>query len=275
VGVVSSSGRRRSIGCASNLALDELAAGDLAGTSREAALRAHIDGCASCRQRLAARQADPALPFDAGAAAPLLAIEAARRRHPRPFLAATVAAAGGLAAAAAILLLWSPGDRPPAPAPAPAPGRHERSKGAFAFTVDVTRAGAPPETITDEGRVRAGDELRFNLALSAPGHAVVLSLRTDGAAGGAVAQQYVPAAGGARAVAVGPPGPTTLETRVMARGGAGLERVFAIVCPTETSPETLRRQAEAALTRGGGRPEAVLSLGTGCVERSVVLRREP
>jgi hypothetical protein len=48
----------------------------------------------------------------------------------------------------------------------------------------------------------------------------------------------------------------------------------AVVCPAETPPETLRRQAEAALALAKGRPEDVASLGTGCLETSVLLRKE-
>jgi hypothetical protein len=56
---------------------------------------------------------------------------------------------------------------------------------------------------------------------------------------------------------------------------AGLERIVAVVCAAEPSPELLKRRAEAALANAQGRPERVSSLGTGCLETSVLMRKEP
>ena len=41
--------RRRAAGCLSDLELDELNAGDLAGDGRERRVRDHLAGCADCR----------------------------------------------------------------------------------------------------------------------------------------------------------------------------------------------------------------------------------
>ena len=67
----------------------------------------------------------------------------------------------------------------------------------------------------------------------------------------------------------------TLPGSVLADDTAGFERVVAVVCDKETPPETLRRQAVTALTLASGRPERVTSLGTGCLETSVLFRKEP
>ena len=67
----------------------------------------------------------------------------------------------------------------------------------------------------------------------------------------------------------------TLPGSVVADETAGFERIAAVVCDKETPPETLRRQAETALALAEGRPERVTSLGTGCLETSVLLRKEP
>jgi len=85
---------------------------------------------------------------------------------------------------------------------------------------------------------------------------------------------YVPAAGAtARPTPVEATRPVTLPGSVIADETSGFERIVAVVCPTETSPDSLREEARAALARAGGRPEAVASLGTGCVESSVLLRK--
>ena len=172
-------------------------------------------------------------------------------------------------AAAAFLIAWGlPGGDPRETADG-------RTKGALALTVHVKRAGGPAGTVDEvnaEGRLHAGDELRFTLVAAKPGHAVVLGL--DAAPSVTV---YAPAPTGAPAapVRVDAAGMVTLPGSVVADDAAGFERIVAVVCDKGTPPETLRRQAEAALTLADGRPERVTSLGTGCLETSVLFRKEP
>jgi hypothetical protein len=151
------------------------------------------------------------------------------------------------------------------------------SKGALALTVHVQHApaGGLPSTIepvNGSGQLRAGDEMRFSIAVAAPGFAVVLGLDARPSV-----SIYVPAAGATPAgpVAVGPTPSATLPGSVIADATEGFERIVAVVCPTTISPETLRGKAEAALEEAGGRPERVASLGTGCSESVVLFRKTP
>jgi hypothetical protein len=263
--VTLASRRERAPGCASNLDLDELAAGDLDGDARGAALRAHLASCDACRSRMAAREADPVLTPDATALRPQVAALAPRARRRR---LAWSGAVGAAAAAAVLVLVVRPGREG-------IPTFGERAKGAVALTLHVKRAANPGavDEVSGEGRLRAGDEVRFSLAPARPGHAVVLGL--DAAPSVTV---YVPAPGpGARAVAVAPPGPVVLPGSVVADATPGDEKIVALVCDGDDStlPETLRQKAEAALARAGGRPEAVASLGTGCAEGAVLVHKEP
>jgi hypothetical protein len=266
----------RPVGCPSNLTLDEISAGELAGGPENDPVLSHVEHCADCRGRLLARQADPILAPDPIRFRPLLLAEAGQAKKPirkpparrrRPWIAITGLCAG---AAVAGLVVWNHG------AGRPEEEAGDLTKGALALTIHIKRAPSPglPETIeavNGEGRLRAGEEMRFSVAMARGGYAVVLGLDALPSV-----TTYVPAAGASeRPVRVEPPGPMTLPGSVIADGTAGFERIVAIVCQAPTSPETLRRQAAAALAKAGGRPEGVSSLGTGCVETSVLLRKDP
>jgi hypothetical protein len=259
--------RRRKDGCPSDLDLDEMLSGDLVGLSREAELRRHTDGCAICGPRLLARAADPSLAPDPLIFRPLLSSLAAttRGRARRRWMGL-----GGALGSAAVagLVLW--GHR----ASSPDETSIDRTKGTLALTVHVKRASADGRTpnveaVNGEGPLRAGEEMRFTVAAARPGFAVVLGL--DGAPSVTI---YVPADGSpARPAPVEATRPVTLPGSVIADATPGFERIVAVVCPIETSPESLREKAQAALVKAAGRPEAVTSLGTGCVESSVLLRK--
>jgi hypothetical protein len=258
---------RRPSGCPAALTLDELEAGDLAGRPEEAALRDHLRRCAACRQRAAARAADPLLSPDAEtvravleAGAPPLRPPLARGRA-RRLMRVTAAAAAGLAAAgaaAAALLAWRLHGDPAG----------ERAKGAVALTVHVRRGPGIIDRLNGQGEVQPGQEMRFSLATSAPGHAVVLGLDASPAV-----TVYAPAPPEERPIAIDTPGTVTLAGSVVADRALGFERVVAVVCPSPRPVAALRRQAEIALARAGNHPEAVWLLGTGCAESSILLRK--
>lgn len=277
------SDRRRPAGCPSDLTLDEISAGELARGPEHDPVLNHVEQCATCRGRLLARQADPILAPDPIRFRPLLVSDAGQRpsrpaakpiaRRRRPWIAITGLVAG---AAVAGMVLWNRGaGRPEGPA-GDLTQAGDLTKGGLALTIHIKRVAAAglPETIeavNGEGRLRAGEEMRFSVAMARGGYVVVLGLDALPSV-----TTYVPAIGSsARPVRVEPPGPLTLPGSVIADGTAGSERVVAIVCDAPTSPETLRRQAAAALAKAGGRPEEVSSLGTGCVESSVLLRKDP
>jgi Domain of unknown function (DUF4384) len=259
--------RRRPVGCPSNLALDEMLAGDLTAGPAHASLLEHVEHCLTCRERLVARRADPILEPDPARFRPLLVSRATQppRRRLR-WMGLGVALAGAVAAS---FMLWAHGAGPGDGVAA------DRTKGALALTVHIKRRGPAGgaetiDSVNGQGRLRAGEEMRFSVAAARPGYAVVLGL--DAAPSVTI---YVPAAGSAqRPTPVEATRPATLPGSVIADETSGFERIVAFVCQNETPPETLRRKAEAALALAGGRPEGVSSLGTGCLETSVLLRKE-
>jgi hypothetical protein len=270
---MSASLRQRPVGCPSSLELDEILAGDLAGTADELRLRCHVDSCLSCRERMSALQAEPLLAPDPRLFGPLMlshTAQARTRTRRRRAMGLSAAAFGG--AAAALLLFFF--QRAPGPRDDEAAG--DRTKGSAALTIQVkraeggTRLAETIERVDGEGRLRAGEEMRFTVATARPGYAVVLGLDAMPSV-----TTYVPAVGSAqRPVHVEPPGPVTLPGSVIADETAGFERVVAIICPSEVPLAALRQKAEAALALAQGRPDGVASLGTGCVETSVLLRKE-
>jgi hypothetical protein len=232
-------------GCASDLELDELANGDVAGQPKEQTLRVHLETCARCRARLAA----------------FAAVEPPAQRAPRRRWA--LAALGAAAVAAVIALVARPHD-----GPASADG--ERTKGALALTVYVKRASGAIDTVDREGELHEGDELRFTLTASAPGHAVVLGL--DAAPSVTV---YAPSTPAAAAIPIDTAGSVALPGSIVADATVGVERIVAVVCAKETAPQALRARATAALAAANGRPEQVTALGSGCREASVLMHKIP
>jgi hypothetical protein len=249
----------RGPGCASDVDLDEILSGEPTGSAREVRVRAHLATCPRCRERLAAFTAvdpPPASVMRARIYGARLGPPAPRRRR---WLGAGAAFA---AAAAALVLAWRLGPRPGGPG-------DERSKGALGLTVLVKRAGGAIDSVVQEGRLRAGDEMRFSLAPSRAGYAVVMGL--DAAPSVTV---YAPAASASAPIHVEATGSTTLPGSIVADETPGIERIVALVCAAATPPDELRRRAEAALERAHGQPERVTTLGTGCLEDSVVMRKE-
>ena len=256
---------QREPGCPSNLDLDELLAGDLVGLPREPVVRGHVEQCASCEQRLAARRVDPLLAPDPQLLRPLLSqLATAHVRAGRRQMTGVVAALG--VAAVATLVLWThrPGSKEQSDG--------NRTKGTLALTVFVKRAnpGGQPviDQVTGEGALHTGDEMRFSVTAARPGFLAVFGLDEAPSV-----TTYVPAPGASRPAPVAATGPVTLPGSVIADQTAGAERIVAIVCPTETPPDELKRKAETALAAAGNHPENVSSLGSGCQEGSVLLHK--
>ena len=258
--------RSRKPGCPSNLDLDELLAGDLAGDEREGRIRSHLGNCRECGARLAAHGSVELPPLSTAVRAEHTRAMAERTRRRRKILGAFVLS-GCAAVAVMVLLPIGPTSEEPL---------KERTKGGLALTVSVKRAGGRVDAVQGEGRLQAGDEMRFSLTASTAGHAVVLGL--DAAPSvtlyvpGAVT---APADSMAKAAWVEAAGVSALPGSIVADETAGAERVFAVLCPTPRDPRALRDRATVALARAGGRPEAVNSLDTGCLETSVLLHKEP
>jgi hypothetical protein len=253
---MSPASRRRSPGCLSDLELDELAAGDLDADPRQARVSAHLATCAACSARAESLAAVDVPPPSADLRAE--ALRSSGRARGRRRVLAGAALAGTAAAAAALLLAW-PRQEPDG----------ERTKGGLALTLFVKRRGGAVERVQGEGAVAPGDELRFSLAVGTPGNAVVLGLDAAPAV-----TLYVPAGAAGPAARIDAPGATLLPGSVVADATAGAERVFAVLCAAPVDPQVVKRQATAALARAGQRPAAVSSLGTGCLETSVLLHKE-
>jgi hypothetical protein len=210
----------RSLACASDLDLDEILAGDLAGNAKEARMRAHLTTCARCRERLAAFGAVEPPPFSVVRArlfkddAKDDAVPRRRRRWIGGVAASCAAAAAGL------LLAGRLGGQATEPA-------GERTKGALGLTVMVKRANGAVDSVLGEGRLRAGDEMRFSLVTSKPGYAVVMGL--DAAPSVTV---YAPVTPSSAPIHLDGAGTATLPGSIVADGTAGVERIVALVCPT-------------------------------------------
>jgi hypothetical protein len=255
--------KRRPDGCASDLELEELLAGDLSG-KEEARLRDHVAGCSRCQERRAALAAEPSLKPDPEAWRPILTAGSAPARPSARLGRRLVVGAGAAVVAAALLLTWNLGR--------PRPTNDDRVKGALALTVHVKRADGTIDRINGQGRIRPGDEMRFELTTSSPGHAVILGL--DAAPS---VTTYVPAPGSPPTASAVAAGQSVLAGSIVADEARGVERIFAVACGGETPPEPLRQRAIAALAAAGGHPEAVTSLGvaeTGCAETFVTLTKQ-
>jgi hypothetical protein len=259
----------RAPGCLSALDLDELLAGDLAGMPREGALRSHIDGCARCRERLSAFSAVE--PPPAETMLPRVMRVVTRTPRTTRWRVAVALMTTGAAAAAVFAVMLRPRF-------GPGGGSEERTKGGLALTVVVKRAGGAIETVTGNGTLHPGDEMRFSLAIAQPGYAVVLGI--DAAPSVTIYAPYVNAPGVPMGVAAQPirvdsAGTMLLPGSIVADEAVGTERVVAVLCASATSPDALRARALSVLIAAAGAPERVSSLGSGCLESWVSMHKEP
>jgi hypothetical protein len=251
--------RDRTESCASDLQLDEMLAGSLGGGPDEANLREHVEHCARCQARRSAMAGVAPLVPDTDAFARQLASDAARTPMRRRFYGA----AGALAAMAAgvALFLNIRGSGPDI--------ARERTKGTLALTAYIKRPDGRIDGVSDQGRLSPGDEMRFAIVTGRPGFVAVLGLDA-----GPSVTVYVPAAPARAPSRVERPGQVALAGSIVADDTLGFERVSALVCDTAPSLDWLRRKAESALAAAKGRPEVVSSLDSGCLESSVLLRKE-
>jgi len=133
----------RGPGCASDIDLDEILSGQLTGSAKEVRVRAHLDACPRCRERLAAFTAVEPPP-----AAIMRARIFKKRAAPRRRRWIGAGATFAVTAAAALVLAGRLGSRPGRPGDRPDDGPgDERTKGALGLTVLVKRAGGAIETV--------------------------------------------------------------------------------------------------------------------------------
>jgi hypothetical protein len=222
----------RDAACLSDLALDRVVAGEPVGE----AVTAHAAGCARCSARLddfrrARDEAQPLLDAirarsDAGGGS----VVPLKRRV---WLSAMLP----LVAAAAILLLFLPRLLQPST------GVREKGSSALLLDVVVRHADGRVEALAPDGRVRAGEAIRFLVTTPRAGHLVILGLDAAGKV-----SVYVADGDDAHPVARGQKQP--MPGSIVLDATPGAERLVALECearfPVATAVDAGRRSLDRA-----------------------------
>jgi hypothetical protein len=220
-------------GCLSELALDDR---QIHGRAAPAA-EAHLEGCASCRARLAERAARVA-EFEATLAAPtwtrIQAEVRARRRRAAPRF---VLAALGTFAAAALWLVVAPGRHGPDAGPTPK-GR--------ALAEIACRRGDQAFLLGPGDEVAPGDDLRFRPLPIDPDARYIQVGSVDGTGG--YVPFYPPDDGGV-SVAL-PARGQPLDGSIRLDGAPGPERLFIVLSPAPLATRDVARAARAHAATG-------------------------
>jgi plastocyanin len=240
-------------GCVSDLAFDELHAGELEASAR-LALEAHLASCARCRERRQDLSRERAALLDA--APDLASLARGRATAPatrsRPRRRAVIAIGTMLAAAAAVLLAVLPDSA--------TQQSSTRSKGAPRLGMVIKRG---ERTFRAESgvRVRAGDLVRFTYSSDGARHLAVLGLDTR------KAQIYFPtaASAGGRALRVHAGSDTALDFSVELDATPGDEQIYGLFCDEPIALEPVRADLE--------RRRALHDLA-GCAIDQMVLHKE-
>jgi hypothetical protein len=244
----------RSSGCPSDLRLDELLNGDL-DAEGAASLRAHVDHCVRCRARTEAF-ASVALPPWQTAPTPATP----KRRRPWPWLLGAALPA----AAVVVLALQLPRHEEARTTPA------NRTKGGWTLSLYVKRSDGRVERLADSGVVHPGDELRFAVTSARPGHVAVFSRDAKGSA-----SLYVPFGAETGSVSIAAGHEIALPGSVETDATLGPEHLTAVRCDEALSPQDLRRELDELIGHAEGSGAAGIGSSRGCVETSVVFRKEP
>jgi hypothetical protein len=249
----------------SDLALDRLMTGELAGTDREGAVRTHLSSCLACaarRDALARSSAgfkvkQAARERTHGRLTDLLS----RAEHPRRRAAlwgsgtALAAIAAGLA-----LVLVRPRPRPPE--------ADLHAKGSLQLEAFIKRRSGAVEVLLPGGAVAPAESLRFRVSVPAAGFLGILSI--DGA--GAV-NRYFPGTAALARVAAGPG--QLLDGSIELDGVTGPELLVAVLCAGARDGDELVATFRDALTRAHGDATAVdlAEVAGGCRYATVSFRK--
>jgi hypothetical protein len=243
--------------CPSEFALERWRFGELAASSEEAALVAHVQGCASCRERQAelANAVAPTLDGEAlWARAAELGVVGRPSRPSRQLLGSLRWAVAGLASAAlvtVVALAW-PRATPEVLLKGSAwrLGVIAKSRDGSVYRVDP---GAP---------LSPGDRLRFEITTDWPKASIALVMLDSAGkvsllspAGG----QTLAIEGGKRML---------LDDAVRLDGALGPERIVLVGCKEPVPVSQIDSAATRALAQAQGDPRKVAGLGTGCHEES-------
>ena len=246
-------------GCLSDFSLDRLLAGELDGTAEGARAVAHLKACDACSARVRAFDAENAA-FPAEVWVQGLAFEARRRagrerasapEAPRKRVMRTAVALAMAASIAAVAI----GIRPPASEDG------VRIKGG-GLSVLVNRGGRA-EVVLPGDRLRAGDQIRFEVSSASDGYAVILG--ADATPAVSVFSPVVPIHAGRQ----------VLDGGVMLDDARGSERVIALICEQPIDAGAAEAAVRGALQRAGGDPSALGAIAVAsCRVHSVLLWKE-
>ncbi|MEA2695993.1 MAG: hypothetical protein QOI66_264 [Myxococcales bacterium] len=209
--------RTRAEGCLSDLRLDQLVRDELAGEATATA-RAHLAGCAICRDALA-RIEECRVQFSEGLAGVRVApsVRPPRRRR------AWIAAGGGLLAAAAALLLVGPLRIPTVP---------WRSKGQGHLHLYVARSNTVRPSASGDV-VAPGDRLQFTYTLAQERFFALLERDGRGAV-----NVFFP--DGASAALLSPGVNVSLPRSTILDDVLGEERLYGLFCQQAVTLQPLR-----------------------------------
>jgi hypothetical protein len=241
--------QQRDEGCLSDLALDRLVAGE----PGEAAA-AHAAGCARCTARLdefrRAQQTD----------APVLAEIMQRRATVVPLKRRIwLSAMLPLVAAAAILLFLLPRFLHPTL------GEREKGSSALALDVVVKHANGRVEALGADGRVRAGDAIRFLVSTPRAGHLVILGLDAAG-------HVSVYVADGDDAHKIDRGQKQAMPGSIILDATPGAERLVALECEARFPVAQAVDAGRRSLDRAAQDPRRAEALGLpGCVETALTM----
>jgi len=238
--------------CLSDLALDQLAAGEDPGALVLEAWRAHLRQCAACEARRAELGAQRAALL---ARRPALALPVGGAGRGRPRLAW---GAGALAVAAAALVAALR-----APAPRGAGVAAVRLKGGLGLEVFVKRAAGQVEALWPDAPASEGDALRFRVSTDAGGVVTIVGVDAAGAV-----SSYDPAPS---ALPVLSPGERRLlDGSIVLDGSVGQERLLALLCPDREQTQAAVGQVKRALAAA---PEGTPPAPAGCRETVFPFRK--
>jgi hypothetical protein len=233
----------------SNFAIDELAS----GLVTDARARAHLEGCARCRDELGATEA-----ARAEFARDVFPRTVGRLRVPRKRWWRVPAIAVSFAAAL-VLWLWS--------------GHRTHSsdseiaiKGEVTFRVFAKRGDAV-FAVRDATRLAPGDRIRFVAGSRNPGYLLVVSI--DGAGAATV---YYPF-GGERSAAIGSEQDELPGSIVLDRA-PGPERVFALFSAQPLDAAPVLRALHQLGARGAAAIRDARTLDVACAQASVVFDKD-
>ena len=238
--------------CLSDLALDQLAAGEPSASLVTEMRETHLRLCATCEARRVELDAQRAAVL--GERPRLVTAEAtAPRRRPAPL----AWLAGGLALATVAGLFATH-------TLAPAVGPRPRTKGGFALEVFVKHADGRVEALLPDAAVTEGDSLRFRVSADGVGGVVTL-LGIDAA--GAIAS-YDPTPQALPTLAAGER--RLLSGSIVLDGSVGPERLLALLCPD-------RKQAASAVDEvrhaGAQARDGALPVPAGCRQSTFPFRK--